>query len=80
MGRSLLEPFGQYYWEMEKAIEEMTDAGLVALVGASAGLTESNCWYAIYEVAPMIRRMAQDEQKRREYLASRTTGKESDDG
>ena len=47
--------------EMRRAIEEMPDAELQALRHAASSLTMTNCWYAEYDVRPMVEELIDSE-------------------
>lgn len=53
-----LAPFGPMYHAFEAAViaelEKYEDAGLRKVIEAAGRVGESNCWYATYEVAPIV--------------------------
>lgn len=57
-----LGPFAYLYLDFESAIEEKlkedSDADLKSLMEAAEKTTATNCWWAIYRVAPFVREEA----------------------
>lgn len=57
-----LEPFALAYCAFLRQLDEMLtqvpEAKLDALIAECEQATESNCWWAIYEVAPLVKRVA----------------------
>ena len=69
-----LEPyaieFADSYRQFEARIRSESDADLAKLITATTRPTQSNCWWATYEVASSVRRLAAAEQLRRKRAAS----------
>lgn len=56
--KALLEPFGYARYEFQNAIQAMirekTDDELAALLAGTFNVNTTNCWFATYDVAPML--------------------------
>lgn len=53
-----LRPFGDLWWAMDQAIRErlepLSDSGLRQMIEDCAQVTNRNCWFAMYNVAPLV--------------------------
>ena len=69
-----LEPYAieiaDSYRQFEARICSESDAELAKLITATTRPTQTNCWWATYEVAAIVRRLAAAEQFRRKRDAS----------
>lgn len=67
--KSALRPYADQYaaliTRIENDLEEMTDEQLAALEAQLDEPSESNCWWAIYDVAGLLRKYRNDEDYRR---------------
>ena len=59
-----LYPFGdllvRFQEELRQALSRLSSEELAAVIEACKQVTESNCWWAIYEAAPFVQRVAQE--------------------
>lgn len=53
-----IEPFAKLYSEMHRIVELMEGPELRQLIKHLDLPTRSNCWWAIYDVAPIIKKIA----------------------
>lgn len=78
-----LEPFAWMYSDMDRAIEEhvqsLTSAQLRSLDALTNKPGRTNCWWAVYQVAPLVRQAIQDERYRRKHR-SRRSARSVEDG
>lgn len=66
----IIVAFAEAYWAMEKAVENADEEEFDQLRVALSQLTTTNCWYAEYDVAPLIRSTVEDDRQRRIYVAA----------
>lgn len=66
--KRVLDPFANPYFELHRLVEGASDADLAVLVDAPKVLTQTNCGWTVYRVAPIVAEMASKEARRRNYL------------
>lgn len=59
--KNALDPFADLYSAIYRRVAEATDEELSVLVDAPELLTEVNCWWCAYRVAPFVAKLAGDE-------------------
>lgn len=64
--RERLNPFATSYALMEKELVNKSTKTLKYLLKGGEYLTDSNCWWATYNVFPIIKTIIEDELGRRE--------------
>lgn len=55
-----LSPFAQIYAEIDRKIWEMDVSELKLVIKACDKPTNSNCWWATFQCAPLIKRLAKE--------------------
>jgi len=63
-----LEPFGELYLKMHSLIVEMGDDELHNLINACDKPSQTNCGWHVHEIAPLVKREAQQEIAHRAYV------------
>ena len=63
-----LRVFGDAYADMERAIVTQTTRQIKKVISATESMDTGNCWWAIYQVSPIVRKIAEGELKRRSHL------------
>lgn len=75
--RKALAPFAQDMWALENRISEhlagLDEDGLRLMERYALMPTETNCWYAVHRVAPIVFELVREERYRRERAASGST-------
>jgi hypothetical protein len=71
----MLEPWAgvlsELYADLDRHCRDLSDEDLAAFTAATTGMTQTNCWWAAYHVAPIVREAAQMEAQRRRQRAER---------
>lgn len=67
--KTRLHPFADAYAEMSRtvdvAVQGMTDDELDGLLNATTLATQTNCWWAMYQVAALVAEAVKSEQRDR---------------
>lgn len=68
-----LRPFANHYAEIAALVEKESVRGLKSLLSACESPATTNCWWATYGCAPIVRRLVEQELSRRGVMPARTT-------
>ncbi len=57
--------FHQFQGEIDALLAQVPDSELDALVAECGQVTDSNCWWAVFAVAPLVRSLAEQRRQAR---------------